>query len=234
ALSLIESALRSGLHAVTCDKGPVVCGYKRLIEAAFSGSSNLGFTGTTGVALPEVSDGDPIVEIRGVLNGTSNYILSAMQENDIPYSQALAYAQSQGMAEPDPSLEVQGWDTAAKILILAKALMGAEATVEEVSRTGIEAGIHHLLSNAKATGRIVRLIGRSRIWQGRVRVSVAPKLLTPDSPFYEVSGSSKAAVFKCASGREILIHGVSGRDSIAATLLEDVLKVSGLAVQRTE
>src|SRR5215467_854379 len=50
ALSLIESALRSGLHAVTCDKGPVVCGYKRLIEAAFSGSSNLGFTGTTGVA----------------------------------------------------------------------------------------------------------------------------------------------------------------------------------------
>src|SRR5262245_40986881 len=224
ALDLIRRALSQGSSVVTVDKGPVVRGFDDLRQAAAASGARLEFTGTTGVAIPAETAGEEVLGIRGVLNGTTNYILTEMQQSGASFDDALEHARREGVAEPDPSLDIEGWDTACKILILAKALMGATASLEEVARKGIGPETASLSQQGKAMGRIVRLVGRARIWQGRIRVSVAPKLIDADSPFYSVNGTSKAAGFRMA-GAEVVAHGKSGRDSIAETIVEDILRI---------
>lgn len=225
ALGLIESALGAGLHVVTVDKGPLASGFESLQEAARAGGARLGFTGTTGVSIPDDLAGERPVEIRGVLNGTTNYILTEMQERGATFAEALAGAQACGVAEPDPSLDVDGWDTAVKTLILAKALMNADTRLDEVRRIGISAETEALMRVGRQSHRVVRLVGRARVYQGRVRVSVAPKLVAADSPFYAVTGTSKLAVFRTASKREVTSAARSGRDAIAQTIVDDIVKM---------
>jgi homoserine dehydrogenase len=160
------------------------------------------------------------------LNGTTNYILTEMQEGERSFDEGLASAQANGIAEPDRSLDVQGWDTAMKILILAKTLMGADVGLAEVSRIGIGPETESLIKIGRDSGRRVRLVGRARIWQGRVRVSVAPKLLEPDSPFYSVSGTSKAAVFRTERKGQVLAQARSGRDAISQTIVDDIARIA--------
>ena len=146
------------------------------------------------------------------------------------FEEALRQAQANGIAEPDPSLDVDGWDTACKILILAKSLIGADVRLPEVSRIGIGPETESLIHEARSSGRVVRLIGRARIWQGRVRVSVAPKLVPSDSPFYDVGGTSKAALFRTEGKGEVLSVAMSGRDAIAQTIKDDIRLVANNAL----
>lgn len=229
ALELLAVALNSGVNVVTVDKGPLVYGFDALTEAAAAGRARLGYTGTTGVSIPENLKTSRVVEIRGVLNGTTNHILTEMQERDLSFEEALRYAQESGIAEPDPRLDVEGWDSACKILILAKTLMRADGGIRDVSRIGIGPETESLIKVGRASGRRVRLVSRARIWQGRVRVSVAPKLLADDSPFYSVSGTSKAAVFRTANEGEAISHARSGRDAISEIILDDLMRVGGSA-----
>lgn len=222
ALGLITSALARGIHVVTVDKGPLVYGLDALKESAREGGSRFRYSGTSGVSIPAELRGERVIEIRGVLNGTTNHILTAMQRERISFGEALAHAQAEGVAEPDPELDVEGWDTAAKILILAKTLMAADAGLAEVSRIGIGPRTDSLIQIARDTDRIVRLVGRARIWQGRVRVSVAPKLISRDSPFFPVEGTSKLAWFRTESRGEVTSFARSGRDAISRTILGDV------------
>lgn len=225
ALDLITVALAEGINVVTADKGPLVHGFDALNEAASRSGARLGFSGTTGVRVPDEVAGSRVIGIRGVLNGTTNYILTEMQERSLTFEQALANAQAEGIAEPDPSLDIQGWDTASKILILAKALMGTDARLAEVSRIGIGPETETLFQSAKQRGGVVRLVGRARIWQGRVRVSVAPKIILPGSSLYSVAGTSKAALFDTEDKGEVAAFSRSGRDAISQTILDDLMKL---------
>src|SRR5215831_4606808 len=195
-LEFITEALAQGTNVITVDKGPLAHGFEELERAQRKGGTRIGYSGTTGVSIPDELANQSVLEIRGVLNGTTNYILTEMQESKTSFQEALARAQAEGIAEPDPSLDIEGWDTVVKMLILAKTLMGAETRLSEVSRIGIGAETESLIAIARTSGRVVRLVGRARIWQGRVRVSVAPKLVDPGTPFYDVSGTSKVAAFR--------------------------------------
>lgn len=226
ALGWLLQALSEGTSVVTVNKGPVVHGLASLQEGARRTGTRLAYSGTTGVTAPGAIAGCAVSEIRGVLNGTTNYILTEMQERSIPFRVALSQAQDLGIAEPDPSLDIEGWDTAYKILILAKSWMAADARLEDVSRLGIGPETDELLKHARSGGLRVRLIGRARFWQGRLRVSVAPKLLGPDSPFFSVSGTAKAAVFSTTEMGEVFVPGLSGLDAISQTILNDVLAVA--------
>lgn len=234
AHSLITSALEQGTSVVTVDKGPLVHGFDALMEAARKGSARIGYRGTTGVCIPDEIADDRVLEIRGVLNGTTNYVLTEMQQHQKSFDEALAAAQAGGIAEPDSSLDVQGWDTAAKILILAKSLMGADARLADLSRIGIGPETEALIRIARESGRMLRLVGRARIWQGRVRVSVAPKLLEPDSPFYSVSGTSKAAVFRTQRQGAVVTHARSGRDAISQTIMDDITRINSELYERQQ
>jgi len=222
ALALIKAALAAGIHVVTVDKGPLAHGFDELQATAQASGAQLGYSGTTGVSIPDEIAGEPVREIRGVLNGTTNYILTEMQERGMSFADALAHAQANGITEPDPSLDVDGWDTAVKTLILAKSLMSAKMTLNEISRIGISAETDALIRVGRESGRLVRLVGRARIWQGRVRVSVAPKLVSPESPFYAIGGTSKLAVFRTASQGEVIAHARSGRDIISQAIVDDL------------
>ena len=226
ALEMIRAALEQGTNVVTVDKGPLVHGFDALNDAGRTGAARLGYSGTTGVRIPDELASDRVLEIRGVLNGTTNYILTEMQHHQWSFEEALASAQADGIAEPDPSLDVQGWDTASKILILAKSLMGADARLADVSRIGIGPATESLIRIARESGRVVRLVGRARIWQGRVRVSVAPKLVESDSPFYSVSGTSKAAIFRTERLGAVFALARSGRDAISQTIVDDIARIT--------
>ena len=223
ALDLITSALAQGISVVTVDKGPLVHGLDAMKEAAREGGSRFGYSGTTGVAIPDEIRRARVLEIRGVLNGTTNYILTAMQQARVSFQEALAQAQADGIAEPDPKLDVEGWDTAAKILILAKTLMGADARLAELSRIGIGPETDSLIQAGRDRGCVVRLVGRARIWQGRVRVSVAPKLVDKDSPFFSVEGTSKLALFRAEGKGVTLSFARSGRDAISQVIVDDLI-----------
>jgi homoserine dehydrogenase len=225
ALALINAALAAGLHVVTVDKGPLAHGFDELQATAQASGVRLGYSGTTGVNIPDQISDDRVLEIRGVLNGTTNYILTEMQERGMSFADALANAQANGIAEPDPSLDVNGWDTAVKMLILAKTLMRAKATLNQISRIGISAETDALIRVGRQSGRLVRLVGRARMWQGRVRVSVAPKLIGPESPFYAVNGTSKLAMFRTAEKGEVIARARSGRDVISQTIVDDLCKI---------
>ncbi len=226
ALDYLQAALAQGTHVVTVDKGSLAHGFEALSEAARLGGARFAHAGTTGVCPPEALHHERVVEIKGILNGTTNYILTEMQTRGVSFDAALAAAQAAGIAEPDPTLDIDGWDTVVKTLILAKSLMGATTTLAEVSRIGIGQQTDALIETARARGQIVRLLGRARIWQGRVRVSVAPKIIDSSSPFYSVTGTSKAAVFRTQNRGDLLVHATSGRDAISQTILEDLLRVS--------
>ena len=224
ALSLIAAALEQGTDVVTVDKGPVVHGFDLLQEASGKSGARLGYSGTTGVGIPDGVASDRVLEIRGVLNGTTNYILTEMQQHRRSFGDALANARAQGIAEPDPTLDLEGWDTACKILILARSLMAATSRLSEISRIGIGPETEPLIRTARESDRVVRLVGRARIWQGRVRVSVAPKLIRTDSPFYSISGTSKAAIFRTESRGSISATAQSGRDAISQMIVDDITK----------
>ncbi len=226
ALQFLLQALENRLDVVTVDKGPLVHGFQALIAACRKGGARLAYGGTTGVRPPPEITGCHVLEIHGILNGTTNYVLTEMQERGLSFNQALAQAREKGIAEPNPDLDIQGWDTACKILILANEWMAAGATLGDVLRIGIGPETEALIGAARESGGGVRLIGRAHISDGRARLSVAPTMVSSESPLHSISGTSKGAVFRTRERGEVFASGISGRDAIAQTILEDIKTVT--------
>jgi homoserine dehydrogenase len=142
-LGHMEAALSSGKHVVTSNKGPLVVAYSRLKKMAEDNGVMLKFEATVGGTMPLISlvertlVGNTIYGIRGIFNGTCNYILTRMTEESIPYAHALSEAQDLGYAEADPTYDVEGVDTAGKVVILANSLFGMDIKYNDVDVTGI-------------------------------------------------------------------------------------------------
>ncbi len=226
ALRLLLMALDNRLRVVTVDKGPVVHGFEALLATCRMRDTRIVYSGTTGVRPPSEISGCHVLEIHGVLNGTTNYILTEMQVRELSFEQAVTQAREKGIAEPNPDLDIQGWDTACKILILANEWMAASATLGDVLRVGIGPETEEMIRAARQTGGAVRLIGRARLSDGRAHLSVAPNIVGPESLLHSVSGTSKGAVFRTRQKGEIFASGLSGRDAIAKTILEDIKTVT--------
>jgi len=227
ALDLLRRAMEKGLAVVTVDKGPLVHGFQSLTSLAQRQGVKIAYNGTTGVRPPTEIAGCHVSEIRGILNGTTNFILTEMQERGLSFHQALARAREQGIAEPNPDLDIQGWDTACKILILANEWMHTGAALADVARVGIGPETEQLIREARSTGRRVRLIGRARIQDGRSRLTVGPCMVGSQSPLHAIGGTSKGAVFVTREKGELFAAGISGREAIAHTILEDLRRLLG-------
>lgn len=229
-LSLARAALDCGLDVVLADKGPALHALPELEESAARASATLGTSATTGCALPRLSAvrdwfaGAAIDSIRGVLNGTSNRILTQLREPGADYAAALAQAQRDGIAEPDPRFDVEGWDTAVKLVILARGLLDPAVTLAQVERTGIAELPPALLAAARAGPERVRLVGHARREAGGVRLTVAPELVAPDDPLHAADGAEKAITFTSGDlGPLTVLGGASHRRGTASALLRDLL-----------
>ena len=232
AITFATQALTRGLHLVTANKAVLLFAGPQLERLAAKQEVCFAYSGATCAALPTLSFarrelvGAEIEEIRGLLNGTTNYILTRMNETGLSFETALAEAQAAGIAEPDPRYDVEGWDSAAKLLILANALMKAEAGFDQVSRCGIDAISPELVTEAHATHGAIKLIARARRVDHRVELSVAPQVVLPADSLFAVRGSNKAVEFRTdLYGTLLVAGGASSRMAVAATLLKDVIHI---------
>ncbi len=231
ATSHVEAALGSGKHVVTTNKGPVALHYARLAELARRQGVQLGVEGTVMSGTPTLRVGREllapagILGVEGIFNGTTNFILTRM-ESGMAYPDALAEAQKLGYAEADPTGDVEGFDAAGKVVILAKLLLGAELGMADVDRTGITALTPQDIAAAQAAGERWKLIGAVSANGGRVTASVRPTRLPVSHPLAGVGGATNAILFHTRLlGDVTLIGPGAGRLETGMAVIEDLLAI---------
>jgi len=230
-LTFIRKALKRGIHVVTSNKGPLVVAFKELTTLAKMNNCQLLYEGTVAGALPIFSlvrkclQGDKIRRIMGILNGTTNYILSKMYFEGTSFELALKEAQERGITERDPSYDVDGIDAACKIVILANALMNKDIRFEDVKRTGIRRITQEAVSLAKKANYAIKLIGVID-----KRIEVAPKLVPINHPLCVHGTLNAIHIESDLAGRITLIGYGAGKETVSAimndifTILKDLRK----------
>lgn len=225
----LRAALESGMHAITANKGPVVYAYNELTELAGRMGRKFYFEST-------VMDGAPIFSLfretmpsaqlyafQGILNSTTNLILSRMEGGE-DFDRAVAHAQSAGIAETDPSGDVDGWDAAIKVAALVTVLMGKPMTPSQVDRNGIRAITPAMVAQAKSEGNRWKLVCSAQLKDGKVRAKVAPQIVAPDSLLYHVEGTTSMVQFETdVLGKLSMIEEDPGPDTTAYGLLSDFM-----------
>jgi homoserine dehydrogenase len=225
-LSHIKTAFKTGKHVVTTNKGPLALALPALAELAEYNNVYLRFSGTVGGGTPvlELAKkcllGDKIVAIRGILNGTTNYILTEMEEKHITFKQALGKAQKRGYAETDPSMDIDGIDAACKVVIMANWIMNKKFTLKDVNVQGIRDVSLEALEKASKKGNTIKLIGSI---DGNP--AVAPTEISKHNPLC-VSGVLNAVTFvsKFAGEETIIGRGAGGMET-ASAVLRDLLDI---------
>ena len=198
AISYLHQALEMGIHAITANKGPVVHGYRELDSLARRNEVSFLFESTVMDGAPVFSiarsglPGARVTSFSGILNSTTNMILSRMEEGETQ-EEAISYAQSIGIAETDPSGDVDGWDAAVKVAALVTVLMDIPFTPELVERTGIRGITSEKIENAAKNGQRWKLVCnaiRDPASSHGVKAVVEPQLVNQESHLYNVSGTS--------------------------------------------
>ncbi|MBF8982399.1 homoserine dehydrogenase [Lutibacter sp. B2] len=228
----IAKALENGMHVVTANKGPILLNYKGLNELAVKNNVELCIGCTTGGALPSINGGimdlagSNILSIEGVLNGTTNFILNEMEANGVDYSQALKKAQELGIAETNPTLDVEGWDTASKLLILTNVLMNQEKTLKDMNVEGITKITPEEIKDCIGENKKYKLVGKTTNENGNVKMSVKLEKLSKDHPLYNVDGKNKGVRYTSDPlGDLTIIGGASGVTPAAASILRDLINI---------
>jgi homoserine dehydrogenase len=218
-----RAALERGHHVVLANKGPVAERYGELVGLADDSSGTVRFEATVGGAIPVLStledqDSEQVTAVRGVLNGTANFVLSRMAAEGLGYEHVLAEAQDLGVAEADPSFDVDGTDAALKCVILANVLAGGGFSLEDAEVEGIRDIPGSALELAAEDGRTVRLIGEATT-DG---VRVGPRLV-PEHGTLAVSGTRNIVQIETRHAGRLNISGRgAGGPETASAVLADV------------
>lgn len=227
-LTHIITALESDRHVITSNKGPLALEYRRLMELAAKRGKEIRFEAAVGGAMPIISlvrenlAGNGIISIEGILNGTCNYILTRMAEEGLPYEHVLKEAQEIGIAESDPSKDVEGIDTAVKLVILANSVFDMDATYKDVAVTGITEITPDALKLANDAGYMIKLIGEVN---GDGSLKVAPRLVPKDDPL-NVGGTLNVATIKTDLAGDITVIGKgAGPIEAASAVLSDIIRI---------
>jgi homoserine dehydrogenase len=230
-LKHIRIALEKGWHVVTANKGPLAVDFKGLKEKAGRACRALKFSGAAAAALPALDvglyslAGTEILAIEGILNGTSNYILTKMAQGR-GYSEALREAQDKGIAERDPSLDVEGWDTAVKLLLLANAVMGLDLCLKDIRVEGIKDIPSGILDAAKKEGKALKLLGKVSRVRDDFRAEVFLSAIGRSHPLFGVDGINKGITyFTDSMGVVTVTGGKSDPRGAAAALLKDIINI---------
>jgi homoserine dehydrogenase len=235
ALDYVTRALREGRHVVTANKQLLAQHGEELVAAAREGGAQLRFEAAVAGAIPvirvvqESLGAIPIEKVFGIVNGTTNYILTEMARGGLSYEAALKQAQDLGYAEADPTDDVGGADAAAKMAILARLAFGAPVKLEDVPYEGIEQIKPDDLAYAKELGLSLKLLGvAERVGDDAISVRVFPCFLYPGHPLSPISGPFNAVMVESPAITEITMSGPgAGGPETAAAVLGDVVSVIG-------
>jgi homoserine dehydrogenase len=229
ALDHLRTALESGMHAITANKGPVVHGYRELKQLAEEKGHKFYFESTVMDGAPifavfrEALPAAQVISFRGILNSTTNLILTRMEVGE-DFSDAVAYAQSIGIAETDPSGDVDGWDAAVKVAALVTVLMDSPLKPDEVDRAGIREITSQQVGEAKAAGKRWKLICSAEKQGNQVIARVAPQMVGSETPFYSIEGTTSIVEFETdVLGKLSIIETDPGTETTAYGLLADFI-----------
>ncbi len=233
ALDYVTRALNEGKHVVTANKQLLAQHGEELVAAAHRGGAQLRFEAAVAGAIPvirvvqESLGAIPIQKVFGIVNGTTNYILTEMARGGLSYEEALEQAQDLGYAEADPTDDVGGADAAAKMAILARLAFGAPVNLEDVPYEGIERIKPDDLAYAKELGLSLKLLGvAERIGDGELSVRVFPCFLYPGHPLSPIEGPFNAVMVESPAITEITMSGPgAGGPETASAVLGDVVSV---------
>lgn len=240
-LDCVRVALQRGMGVVLANKGPLVHAFAELTAAAAAASAGLAYSATVCGALPVINigrrdlTGCTIHRVRGIFNSTSNSILAAMARGG-SYAEALRQAQLDGIAEADPSLDVEGWDTANKLVIIANSVLAQPARLADVTPvrgiTGITVG---QVLEAKERGQVVKLVATAELGDRGYRLSVQPEWLPHDDFLAGVNGWEMGIVFETdIMGLQQFKVDERGPLPTAAAVLRDVIDlISPLPIYRS-
>lgn len=225
----IGAALDAGVHAVVISKGALVFDGRGLRHRAARTGALLKVSGAAAAALPTVDllqynlRGCAFVRIEGILNATTNVVLTAMMENGLSFADALRQAQDGGFAERDPRNDVEGWDTACKLLILANFGLDAHLAMSDVAVEGIQTITETQIGRWRAEGTVPKLIGTLSRTGDMIRASVGVKTLPPSDVFARVTGKSKAIRVETDTMGEIVAIGCGAEPmATASAALKDL------------
>jgi len=228
AISYIEAALESGMHAVTANKGPVVHAFRWLSAMATNKGLKFFFESTVmdGAPVFSVFRELPAVNVKaiyGVLNSTTNLIISRMEDGD-SFDDALNYAKEIGIVETDPTGDLEGWDAAVKISAMITVLMDYPFTPDLVDRTGITGITSEMIVEAKTQNKRYKLVAHAWTEGTEIKAKVAPKLIGTDSLLYNIRGTTSFAQFESdVLGKLSIIEDDPGIRNTAYGLLADFI-----------
>jgi len=231
AISHVRAAFEAGKNVVTSNKGPAALAYHELKKMAKANGVEWGIEGTVMAGTPTLRlaqtalAGCHISEIRGILNGTTNFILTQM-EDEATYEEALAEAQRLGYAEADPTADVEGHDALGKLLILSAVVMDTPLTWEQVNCQGISRLTLDDVGRARSEGKRWKLIAQLRRAGEGVEASVGPQAIPASAPLAGVSGATNAITFVTDLLGEVTLVGPgAGRRETGFALLADLLEI---------
>jgi homoserine dehydrogenase len=234
AADYIELSLRAGKHVVTANKEAVAKHFDRLQKAAVESGSALLFEASVGGGIPllvsyrQILSANEVTQIRGILNGTTNYILTQMTVAGASFDDALAKAQELGYAEPDPTADVEGFDAAYKISILASIMAGTHIHPDSVDRTGITSLTPDDIEAARSNGEVIKLIGEARQAGGTVTTSVKPISIPSSNLLAHVSDNFNAVEIIGDSVGPIVLSGQgAGPSPTASAIVSDIVEALG-------
>jgi homoserine dehydrogenase len=224
-LSYIRQALKKGIHVVTPNKGPLVVAFRELMSLANKNESKLLYEGTVAGAIPIFSliqkclQGDKVTKISGILNGTTNYILSKMYFEGTSFDLALKEAQERGITEKNPSYDIDGVDAACKVLILANTIMGKNIKFDDIERTGIRDVTQEAISLARKSNLAIKLVGTVND-----TFEVAPKLIPINHPLC-IHGTLNAIHLETDIAKQITLVGYGAGKETVSAVLNDVFTI---------
>ncbi len=232
ALDYVSTALRAGAHCVLLNKGPLVCNWETIRSEAEAAGRHVKVSGAAAAALPTVDigqfclQGAQIQGIRGILNGTSNYVLTLMSEEGMSWQEALVRAQRQGIAETKAHNDVSGLDSAAKLVIICNMLLAGAWDLSSVDISGITELTPEEAVRAAATGRPYKLVAQAVHSCDKWELSVKLQQLTQDDFLSRVTGAEKAICYATDTmGSLFVAGGASSPMGAAAAALKDILQL---------
>ena len=226
----ILGAIDKGMEIVSANKGPFVLFYKEVFKKARENNCGLHISAATAAALPTLDvgitclAGTRVSLAEGILNGTTNYILSEMRNNGTAYDTALKEAQKLGIAETDPSYDVEGKDTANKTILIANRVFNKTLGLADITVEGITKVTPEDINTATKKGKVIKLIGTAEMIDGNIQLSVTPKAIDEKHPLALINGSQKAITYMTDTMGSITVTG--GKSSpvgAAAAVLKDLI-----------
>jgi len=232
AMTHVKAALNKGMHVVSTNKGPVVKALAELKALAAAKGVKYGVEGVvmSGTPVIDLFDytlaGNNVSEVKGILNGTTNYILTKMEEG-MAYEEALKKAQELGYAEADPTGDVEGWDALGKVVIMSNLIFGVPLAWEDVEREGITGISADDIERARSEGMKWKLVGSAALLpDGSVKASVKPVKLPASDALYGISGATNALTFVTDELGPVTIIGPgAGKRETGFSLLIELINI---------